>query len=313
MKQGLLGLVAAWALTCAALPMNAPRAEGYAEHVVIILDGSGSMSDPIDDNGNKMDAAKSALKEVLKQIEPGTEVGLLVFSSHSPAGPWHYPLGKLEIDRLIGAIDRVQAGGGTPLGEFIKRGADTLIETRKQQFGYGAYRLLIVTDGEATDMDVMLRYAKEVTSRGISMDVIGVKMDRQPALSKLARSYREANNPESLARAIEDVFAELSPDQPGDTAVEDFELLQALPAGAAKAMLDGLTKTSDAPIGAMAPLPEIPTPDAVPRHASNPTPSQNAGSDNGMFSMPGAGILLVIFIVVMGVVSGNAKKRKRRR
>ena len=118
------------------------------DNVVVVVDASGSMGSPMrGTNTDRMSVAKDALKQVLGQIPSSTHVGVLVF----PNGNWVYPLGLRNDERLNGAIDSITSQGGTPLGEYMKQGADALLEARKKQFGYGTYRLLVVTDGEAND------------------------------------------------------------------------------------------------------------------------------------------------------------------
>lgn len=126
-------------------------AQDYADCVVIILDASGSMDAKMPDGTKKLDAAKSALQSVLLRIPETTHIGLLVFSGTNVPDPWVYPLGPRDNEALAKAIQMPDPGGNTPLGRFIKTGADRLLEERTKQYGYGSYRLLVVTDGEATD------------------------------------------------------------------------------------------------------------------------------------------------------------------
>jgi len=92
---------------------------------------------------------------------------LLVFSAKGVETDWLYPLGPRDDAKLMQAIDRPQPGGGTPLGAYLKKGTDRLLEERAKQFGYGTFRLLVVTDGEAGDKELVERYTPEVIARGI--------------------------------------------------------------------------------------------------------------------------------------------------
>ena len=49
--------------------------------VLLLLDVSGSMNEPIVTGGTKLAAAKRALKQVADALPPGTEVGLRVYGS----------------------------------------------------------------------------------------------------------------------------------------------------------------------------------------------------------------------------------------
>ena len=227
-----------------------PTDQSFHDHVVIVLDASGSMKQMM--RGTevmKMNAAKEALKAVLDQVSPDTHIGLLVFSATNVTDHWVYPPGPRDEADLIKAIDLPQPRRGTPLGEYIKIGADRLLEARQAQYGYGTYRLLVVTDGEATDPRLVDQYAPEVHSRGISKDVIGVDMDQDHTLATMAHSYRKANDPESLKQAVQEVFAELSSESADFSMDEAFELIAPIPAEAAAAALQALATSGNEPIG----------------------------------------------------------------
>ena len=139
------------------------------DNVIVVVDASGSMGTPMG-GADRMSVAREALKQVLGQVPESTHIGVLVF----PRGDWVYPLGSRVEQRLNNAIDSIRSGGGTPLGSYMKRGADALLKARKKQFGYGTYRLLVVTDGEANDRNLVEGYTPDIISRGITIDVIGV-------------------------------------------------------------------------------------------------------------------------------------------
>ncbi|MEO0813944.1 MAG: vWA domain-containing protein, partial [Myxococcota bacterium] len=180
----------------------AAAAEDSHDSVVVVLDGSGSMDGRMGQGQTKMAAAKVALKRVLAQLPESTHVGILAFGSVGP-GRWLYPLSAVSSPAsLEAAVNRIDAAGGTPLGDCIKKGADALLEDREQQFGYGTYTLLVVTDGEANDPWFVDEYAPDIVSRGIRLDVIGVAMGKDHTLARTAHSYRRANDPKSLERAV---------------------------------------------------------------------------------------------------------------
>ena len=222
----------------------------YHDNVVIVLDASGSMKQNMRGTRvKKMQAAKDALKAVIENVSPATHIGLLVFSSKNLKNDWAYPLGPQDQQALAKAIDLPIANRGTPLGEYIKIGADRLLEARKKQYGYGSYRLLVVTDGEANDPELVDRYSPLVLARGITMDVIGVDMEQDHTLATMAHSYRRANDPDSLEQAIREVFAELSADSGDFSMDEAFELLAPFPVESAAAALQALSTSGNEPIG----------------------------------------------------------------
>lgn len=186
------------------------ESELHTDNIIVILDASGSMRDKFraDQTKSKMDAAKEALREVLAKVPEDTHIGLLVFSGENIANEWVYPLGPKDTDRLMAAIDVPQPGGGTPLGRYMRVGANRLLEQREKQYNYGNYRLLIVTDGEATDKAKVARYTPEILNRQIRVDVIGVDMKTDHNLAKDADSYRKADNPGELVAAVSQILAE---------------------------------------------------------------------------------------------------------
>src|ERR1044071_2164026 len=263
---------------------NPGRAEEYHDNVVIVLDASGSMKEALSGTGvSKMTAAKTAIKTVLQKVPPSTHVGLLVFSALNVKEDWVYPLGPRNDELLVRALDGLEAHGGTPLGHYIKKGADRLLEERARQFGYGTYRLLVVTDGEAQDQNLVEAYTPDVMSRGITLDVIGVGMKQDHTLARKTHSYRRANDPASLNRAITEVFAEIGSAATDTTQAEAFELLAPLPGEVAAAMIQALSSSGNHPIGtkpapAAAPKPQPDSPATVPPVQAQPRSTQPAAT-----------------------------------
>jgi len=307
-------------LTVAALlfPGAGSTARGqdvYHDNVVVVLDSSGSMSRPMRRTGTvKMDAAKAALKEVLKQVPVTTHIGLLVFSAANMRNDVAYPLGPRDDQALIRAIDLPQPGNGTPLGKYIKKGADMLLAERAKQFGYGSYKLLIVTDGEAEDKQLVDRYTPEVISRGIVVDVIGVDMKGNHTLATRASSYRRADDPESLKKAVAEIFAEVS-SSGGNTAGEEaFEALAPLPVETAQAMIAALSVSGNQPIGGKSrkePASSATPPPGkrvstsspqTPRHP--PSPARDSGGR-------GMKVLLIIGVIVLILIVKAAMRGRR--
>ncbi len=286
------------------------RAQGvYTDNVVIVVDASGSMGDKMGRSGMlKIDAAKTAIKEVLRTIPSDTRIGLLVFSTRGKNG-WVYPLSERDDSRLLPAIDGLAQGGGTPLGEFMKYGADELLKAREQQYGYGSYRMLIVTDGEAKDTNLVEMYTPEIISRGITMDVIGVDMGSAHTLARKVHSYRAADDPESLTRAIQQVFAEVGRADGSSAEESAFEELAGLPDGMAPAILAGLAVSGNEPIGGRSrqavtqtqSVAQAPVSVQTSMPASQP---QGQGRDWGFLLW--VGLIAVYFIAkVLGVNSRN--------
>ena len=289
--------------SAAAQEIDSPGGTGNRDHVVIILDASGSMRQPMPGSSlDKMTAAKAALREVLGTVPETTHIGLLVFSARNLSDPWAYPLGPRREQQLMAAIDLPAPYGGTPLGEYMKIGADRLLEARAEQYGYGTYRLLIVTDGEATDDRLVRNYGVDILSRGVLMDVIGVDMKAEHTLAAMAHSYRSADDPESLVRAIRETFAEVSGDEGSLSMEESFDLIGPLPAAMAESMLQALSVSGNEPIGVVRNRTEPPprqTPNTRSPAPSGPAPQPPPGDEPGTWRGNFFKILPILALVAL--------------
>jgi len=260
------------------------------QHVVVVLDDSGSMCEPLGSASGvtKMEAAKEALITVLRDLPADASLGVVVLN-RGPGDPaWIVPLGRHDRSSVAAAVQEIQPAGGTPLGEFMKVGTDALLELRQKEH-YGRYRLLIVTDGEATDRDLVETYLPDILSRGITVDVIGVDMQADHSLATRVHAYRRADDPPSLARAISESLAESVPDQQA-VGASDFELLAGLPEEVAARCLKVLAESGNQPIGQLpggAPRPELPPP---------------SGGASGVVRAVGLGAGLFCVIVLMFIV-----------
>ena len=277
------------------------------DNVVVVVDASGSMGAPMG-GSTRMSVAKDALKQVLEQIPDTTHVGILVF----PRGNWVYPLGPRKESMLAGAIDSIQSGGGTPLGDYMKRGADALLEARKKQFGYGTYRLLVVTDGEAGDARQVEAFTPDIISRGITIDCIGVEMASRHTLATKVHSYRNANDPESLKQAISEVFAEVASGNAGPGGENAFELIADLPEATASAMLKSLSTSGNQPIGEVPSMRAAnpPSPSPASSYSGGTTSSKSGSGDEESFIMLLCGALCVLGVpglVIYAIAKGKNK------
>ena len=215
----------------------------HKDNIVVILDASGSMQDKFsgDRTKSKMEAAKAALQEVLSKIPDDTQIGLLVFSGANIQNDWVYPLGPKDTQKLIAAIHLPRPSGNTPLGKYIRIGANRLLDQREKQYNYGNYRLLVVTDGEASDADKVKHYTPEILNRQIRIDVIGVDMKTDHMLAKVVDSYRKADNPGELVAAVSQILAETG-DTGTDVGGEDaFEYIAPLSSEIAADLIQRLT------------------------------------------------------------------------
>ena len=277
------------------------------DNVIVVVDASGSMGTPMGGT-DRMSVAREALKQVLGQVPESTHIGVLVF----PRGDWVYPLGSRVEQRLNTAIDSIRSGGGTPLGSYMKRGADALLKARKKQFGYGTYRLLVVTDGEANDRNLVEGYTPDIISRGITIDVIGVDMESEHTLATKVHTYRSADNPDSLRQAITEVFAEVSSADTGQTDEDAFELIADLPKQTASEMLKSLSTTGNDPIQDYTVMRRA-SPNTQSNSSSSgsvsPSPTNSNNERDFALLLLGCGCPIIILLGIYSVVKASKNKK----
>ena len=241
---------------------------------------------------------------MLNQVPEEANIGVLLLNGRPMSDYWAYPLAPVDRDGLKTAIERINADGGTPLGERIKDGADALLEVRSGEH-YGTYRLLVVTDGEATDGNLLDQYLPDILARGIRVDVIGVDMPGNHSLATRVHNYRRADDPKSLREAITEVFAESSGG--GDAEESDFEIIAPIPNELAGQALLALSTSANSPIQARADRfsEYIVLEDAMPED----------GGEAGDKDSSGMGTFLVgciVFLLFVFWIVGSISKKRRR-
>ena len=192
--------------------------------------------------------------------------------------------------------------------------ADALLSLRPAQGGYGTFRMLIVTDGQAGDPDLVERFTPDILSRGIIVDAIGVDMKEKHTLATKVHSYRRANEAAQLDKALEEVVGEL-----GSKAIDDvgaFEIIRPLPDDLAMPVLAAFTTRRDQPVGVRAtdaPRVEDPgargtAPGAAPPPAS-PSPPPAPGAPSGRSGSSRIVWIMVAFVAII-VISAIRKAAK---
>jgi hypothetical protein len=295
---------------CVAVCLIAAAQALGGQNVVVVLDDSGSMQDSMqsDRRTRKIDAAKQALLTVLDKLPEDARMGLVVLNGGGP-DHWMVRLGPVDAARTRGAVQRVYANGGTPLGEIMKAGTDALLAQREED-RYGTYKLLVVTDGEATDQELVEAYLPDILSRGIVVDVIGVDMRQDHSLATRVHTYRRADDQASLQQAISEVVLGETAAGPGDAGESDFELLVGLPNEVATAALDAFSNAGNQPIGRKA-APPIPVA-TTPAGAMIPPADFESGGGVSFFSMLSGccGIVCVgVLVLAVLVLVVSSKKQ----
>jgi hypothetical protein len=274
-----------------------------SQTVVVVLDDSGSMKQPMRDSGGairRIEAAKQALARVIDGLPQDTQLGIFLLNQRYRGSPWLVPLGPIDARPTANLLRQIRADGGTPLGASLKSAADALLAARQRQV-YGQFRLLVVTDGEANDPDLLSSFLPDILSRGITLDVIGVDMQAEHSLASRAHSYRRADDPSSFAKALQEVFAETqSVDDLSKTdndSQSTFEMLDGLPDdGTAKAILSAMAIPSNEEIH----------PTSMNRDRNNEALIKFLASLVFFFIF----FLVVAFVVLLGKVRAKNKRRR---
>ena len=289
--------------------LYAQEAALHSENIVVLLDASGSMNETFSSgvNRTKLQTAKNALKSVLSKLPNDINIGLLIFSTSHPT-PWLYPLGVKESDRFLNAVAGVRAGGGTPLGQYMKIGADALLTQREKQYNYGSYRLLVITDGKAGDAHLVDAYTPAIMNRQIRVDVIGVDMPEDHMLATVVDSYRRADNPEQLIEAVSKILAE-TPSSTIDADEDLFELIQPLTNELARDMIEALSMVpSNQPIG----LESVSEPDV--ESQTSPTTTQPTTTSTGPSTTDEGGngpLILIGILLVAGILFFQYRSKQK--
>lgn len=112
---------------------------------VILLDDSGSMSAEMAD-------AKSAVLSAVEQLPDSGKLAVLALNAGSVLAPTPVPQARAELED---ALRRVIADGNTPLGERMLDAYGVLSAEAALQRGFGTYRLVITTDGQASNAEAL--------------------------------------------------------------------------------------------------------------------------------------------------------------
>jgi Ca-activated chloride channel family protein len=108
----------------------------------LLLDHSGSMS------GDKLRTMKQAVNRIIDQLTEGDILSIVTFETRSkvlfPAGP------VLTKDEIKHKVDRIQEAGGTNMAPALCEGIN---QVRQHHASDRINRVILLTDGEATDKD----------------------------------------------------------------------------------------------------------------------------------------------------------------
>ena len=179
-----------------------------ASNFYFLFDMSGSMDERCSGK-RKIDGAKEAVTRFMKNIPDDVNIGLMLFGTRSGDDYGEaLPIASGNKEEFLKIINSLEPGGKTPLGEALLASVDKIIEQYKKQLGYGTYRIIIITDGEQTGIDLKQPCDYLAQHGFIGLYSIGLCMKSSHTLKKYSLSYRDANNYEELEQALVEAAAE---------------------------------------------------------------------------------------------------------
>lgn len=163
---------------------DVPKASLPPANLVFLVDTSGSMDEP-----DKLPLVKTALRQLVPQMRAQDRVSIVVYAGS--AGLVLPPTPGDRHDEIIGALDRLQAGGSTNGGE----GIELAYAMARQAFvKEGVNRVILATDGDF-NVGIVDRKALET--------LVGDRRKSGIALTTLG--FGEGNYNDAMAERLADV------------------------------------------------------------------------------------------------------------
>jgi Ca-activated chloride channel homolog len=146
-------------------PATRPRA-----NLVFLIDTSGSMNAP-----TRLPLVKQSLAMLVEQLEAKDRVAIVTYAGR--AGTALEPTAASEKAKILGAIERLDAGGSTAGAEGIRQ-AYALAERNFDADGVN--RVILATDGDfnvgITNKDELKGYIERQRGKGIFLSILGFGM-----------------------------------------------------------------------------------------------------------------------------------------
>ena len=214
MVLAVLGFAAPIGVAPASPAAGAPAvADEEIGRMQLVLDSSGSMSEPATGGQSKIQAAKAALNTVVDGLPDEAQVGLRVYGatvfSRNDAGACTdsqqvVAPGTDNRDELRRAIAGYKPYGETPIAHALREAGNDL--------GSEGHRtIVLVSDGEATCPPSPCEVARELAKDGIDLriDVVGLDVSgkAREQLACIAAAgggqYYDADSADDLVRALD--------------------------------------------------------------------------------------------------------------
>jgi Ca-activated chloride channel family protein len=146
------------------------KQEQKPSNLVFLIDVSGSMSPP-----NKLPLLKRSFKLMVGQLKPEDKIAIVVYASST--GLVLPATAGSDKDKIIKALDRLQAGGSTAGGAGIQLAYKIAEENFIED---GNNRVILATDGDfnvgISSTSELVRYIESKRDNGIYLTVLGFGM-----------------------------------------------------------------------------------------------------------------------------------------
>jgi uncharacterized protein YegL len=199
----------------------------FAENNLIVLDMSGSM-DSLSCSG-EYDSREEAAKEALftwLTANPGDNVGLVSFSQAGISLDSQLGRGEAHTQEMISNIKALRADGGTPLRSAMEKARIELEAQAARQGGLGAYRMIVITDGEASSNENPVSLVKEIADNPANMieiHTIGFCINEGHPLNDPGRIfYTNAMSPDDLRAGLNATQGEAASFDPSTVTFEEL-------------------------------------------------------------------------------------------
>ncbi|WP_373532790.1 VWA domain-containing protein [Vampirovibrio sp.] len=192
--------------------------QGGPENVMIILDASYSMSEPIEQRGeDKMMAAKRTVLEVLRNIAPSTRVGLRVYGNSAnqftacKATSLLVPLGENNRNLIASKMIALKPTGATPISYAVLRSLHEDFNAVN-----GNQSIILISDGIETCGEDPCDVAVKMQQMGVhvKINVIGLGLQDYAAVKQLRcvalatkGQFYTANTAAELANSLNQALA----------------------------------------------------------------------------------------------------------
>ncbi|GAB3354950.1 vWA domain-containing protein [Lysobacter tyrosinilyticus] len=146
---------------------DVPKAALPPANLVFLIDTSGSMQDP-----DKLPLVKDALRQLVKQLRPQDRVSMVVYAGS--AGLVLPPTSGAQRDDILGALDRLEAGGSTNGGDGIRL---AYAMAKQAYIKGGVNRVILATDGDfnvgTVDQNALETLVADQRKSGIALTTLG--------------------------------------------------------------------------------------------------------------------------------------------